>query len=431
MYMMATSSPPRSSWSPTCTATVRPPIHRPSASVRPPARNASRALARSPCRSPIATSRSAAGRNTGPGRPGERNLCRLASRVAVSAASSSSAAPPLARGVLAEKMPVRRGGGGCTAAPWACRVSTKASTKGDHTGASVRHRGSVSRGLLLPTPIATGASDDTPRDPRARATSNENVLARSSESKFDRIGRTTTPSSAWFWSSALVSATTHARRGSDVRGSQFPPRRSGASRDSVRAPPSLARLAGDPRPDPGFARIVVMSALRDLVGAPGSSCAAPRRARPRRPLGRSPTRSSAIVRESTRSTSAGTRARAPTRRARERFLSEQRLARKPARRGRRRLQRPPGRTRGTGTGPRPGRRRRRRVPPLPGAARARGAPRRPRRPAPAAGSDRDPTRRHPALSAAASFRGRLREPTRVRTFNPPPRISPSAPRRRR
>ena len=192
--MMATSSSPRSSWSPTCTARFDRDIV--VGSVRPPARNASRALARSPCRSPIATSRSAAGRNTGPGRPGERNLCRLASRVAVSAASSSSAAPPLARGVLAEKMPVRRGGGGCTAAPWACRVSTKASTKGDHTGASVRHRGSVSRGLLLPTPIATGASDDTPRDPRARATSNENVLA-DVFSKFDRIGRTTTtPSSA-------------------------------------------------------------------------------------------------------------------------------------------------------------------------------------------------------------------------------------------
>ena len=143
MYSMAISSPPRSSWSPTCTATVDPPHHRPRSSTRPPARKASRALPRSPWRSPIATKRATAGRETGPGAPGERDACAAARRDAEGEEEDA-----------AEPRPPERGGGGWTAAPPACRVSTNASTNGDHTGARVAHRGSVSSGRLRPAPIA-------------------------------------------------------------------------------------------------------------------------------------------------------------------------------------------------------------------------------------------------------------------------------------
>ena len=49
----------------TCTAVVVPPTQRSCSSIRPPTRNARRALCRSPCRSPMATTRAAAGRNVG------------------------------------------------------------------------------------------------------------------------------------------------------------------------------------------------------------------------------------------------------------------------------------------------------------------------------------------------------------------------------
>eukprot|EP00982_Pelagococcus_subviridis_P000824 6880-Pelagococcus_subviridis.AAC.1 len=167
---IATSSPPRSSWSPTCTAVVVPPDHRSvEGSMRPPATSASFVFARSPCRSPTATSLRTAGRNTGPGAPGDRSAC-----VSLAAAFGTFSSPlgvrtSARRQEKRDSADVARGGGGCTAAPFACSVSTNASTNGPHTGASAAHRGSASSGLLPPTPIVDARIPSRRRrQPRAR-----------------------------------------------------------------------------------------------------------------------------------------------------------------------------------------------------------------------------------------------------------------------
>ena len=183
---IAISSLPRSSWSPTCTTVVSPPHHLFSSSSTPPARSASVVARKSPCTSPIATRRRTAGRNKGPsGLPGERRLWvrRAVSVVRVALDAAVFASPPasapedapvsvvdasredegasgLSFFAVRAKRGARRGGGGCTACPPAWRVSTNASTNGDHTGASVAHRGSRSSGRLRPTPIAPPARSE-------------------------------------------------------------------------------------------------------------------------------------------------------------------------------------------------------------------------------------------------------------------------------
>eukprot|EP00958_Prasinococcus_capsulatus_P025703 scaffold4412_cov401-Prasinococcus_capsulatus_cf.AAC.14 len=67
MNRIASSPPPRSSWSPTCTTTVSLPIHRLFSSIKLAKCSALTVLPKSPWTSPIATTRGASGSVCGSG----------------------------------------------------------------------------------------------------------------------------------------------------------------------------------------------------------------------------------------------------------------------------------------------------------------------------------------------------------------------------
>ena len=316
--------------------------------------------------------------------------------------------------------------------PWACRESTKASTKGDHTGASVRHRGSRVQGLTPACPPSPRVRPTIPRATRARAPLQTRTCWRMSSRRGQAaVGPRRPRRHKCVWSIRLGLGDTLRRRGSDA--ARMPPRRSSSFAGSNAFAPRATRRATRVRtrgsPESSSCRPCVTS-----WGAPGRRARLPTSARPRpTPWAVSPTRSSAIVRENTRNTSAPPRpaptpARSPTSSSRSGASTDNLLgADDPASPPSRAARRPPGRAPGDADVAEFLRFR-------DGIMRARA---RPRASSPARSSPehrpcfraRVATRRpdHPALSAAASAVASVNQPA----AHVPRPISPSAPRRRR